>query len=90
MTATVRPAPPDDEAELQRLDALYAQRGEAWWDGFYADRARPCPFFVSAPDESLVRWFEDTGTRPARVLDLGASGGHFRGVGPLWASAKEN
>lgn len=74
------PAAPDDEAALQRLDARYGLRGDAWWDGFYADRARPCPFFVQAPDESLVRWFDDTGVRPARVLDLGC--GHGRNA--IW------
>ena len=73
-------AGPDDEAALQRLDALYTRRGEAWWDGFYADRARPCPFFVSAPDESLVRWFGQRSERPDRVLDLGC--GHGRNA--IW------
>lgn len=25
---------------------------DTWWDQFYADRRRPVPFFVAAPDES--------------------------------------
>jgi hypothetical protein len=39
---------------LQMLDALVADRGGAWWNGFFSDRAKPCPFFVERPDENLV------------------------------------
>jgi hypothetical protein len=28
------------------LDGLLADTGGSWWDGFYADRARPIPFFA--------------------------------------------
>jgi hypothetical protein len=36
--------------------------GAAWWDEFFADRAKPCPFFVEWPDENLVA---PTGRGPA-------------------------
>jgi hypothetical protein len=39
---------------LSMLDGLLAGRESDWWDGFYEDRAKPCPFFVASPDESLV------------------------------------
>jgi SAM-dependent methyltransferase len=58
------------------LDALLAGQAPERWDDFYADRARPCPFFVDAPDESLVQWLHDTPVPPARALDLGC--GHGR------------
>ena len=41
---------------LGLLDELVADRGGDWWSGFYADRSKPCPFFVTAPDETLVDW----------------------------------
>jgi SAM-dependent methyltransferase len=60
------------EAEdLQRLDALLVAPPAPWWDRFYADRARPCPFFVTAPDESLVEWTDEGLLRPGRAIDLG-------------------
>jgi hypothetical protein len=33
-------------------------RSKAWWDEFFADRSKRCPFFVEWPDENLVGWFE--------------------------------
>ena len=55
---------------LRVLDALLAEHGDdSWWDGFYADRARPIPFFVDHPDESLVELLSHTGG--GRALDLG-------------------
>jgi SAM-dependent methyltransferase len=64
------------EAELRELDALLESRGSAWWDGFYSDRAKPCPFFVTAPDESLATWTQAGTIRPGRAIDLGC--GHGR------------
>jgi hypothetical protein len=42
---------------LGMLDVLLDGRGSAWWGEFFADRAKPCPFFVDWPDENLVDWF---------------------------------
>ncbi|MEP7023662.1 MAG: class I SAM-dependent methyltransferase [Actinomycetota bacterium] len=57
------------------LDDLLADRGGAWWDGFYTDRARQIPFFVEWPDENLVQWFGQGLLRPGRVLELGCGNG---------------
>jgi SAM-dependent methyltransferase len=60
----------DDLARL--LDEFLDDRHE-FWDGFYADRAKPCPFFVDEPDESLVElcgWLP-----PGRALELGCGNG---------------
>ncbi|MEU7283145.1 class I SAM-dependent methyltransferase [Streptomyces sp. NPDC045431] len=65
------------------LDGLFAPEADrwtdgaaAWWDGFYADRSRPVPFFVSKPDENLVSYVERGLLAPgARVLDLGCGPG---------------
>lgn len=66
----------DDADVLEMLDALLANRGHDWWDGFYADRAKPCPFFTAAPCESLVEWVDAGFIRPGRALDFGC--GHGR------------
>jgi SAM-dependent methyltransferase len=41
------------------------------WQSFYDDRARPCPFFVGVPDESLVQWLQEGLIAPGRALDIG-------------------
>ncbi len=64
-----------DDDVLAMLDALLAGREEDWWDGFYEDRAKPCPFFVNAPDESLAHWVEEGLIRPGNAIDLGCGGG---------------
>jgi SAM-dependent methyltransferase len=48
---------------------------DAWWDEFFADRAKPCPFFAEWPDENLVAWFRDGLLAPGRVLELGCGNG---------------
>lgn len=60
-----------DEAELRRLDALFAAGDGTRWDEFYSNRARPCPFFVASPDESLAQWVRERTLRPGRALDIG-------------------
>ncbi len=49
--------------------------GAGWWDEFFADRAKPCPFFVEWPDENLVAWFGEGLLVPGRVLELGCGPG---------------
>lgn len=50
--------------------------GAGWWDEFFADRAKPCPFFVEWPDENLIAWFSEGLLGAGRVLELGC--GHGR------------
>ena len=66
----MRPAP-RTASEHAALDALLADQGDDRWDAFYANRARPCPFFVNAPDESLAGWVDDSLIHPGRAIDLG-------------------
>ena len=56
--------------------ALVQGSGGAWWDEYFADRARPSPFFAGWPDENLVAWFGEGLLAPGRVLELGC--GHGR------------
>lgn len=71
------------EDVLTLLDGLFApeadrwtEGGSTWWDGFYADRSKPVPFFVRKPDENLVSYL-DRGIVPShgRALDLGCGPG---------------
>ncbi|MEU3749914.1 MULTISPECIES: class I SAM-dependent methyltransferase [Streptomyces] len=71
------------EDVLRLLDGLFApgadrwtEGGADWWDGFYADRDKPVPFFVAKPDENLVSYVE-RGLLPAggKALDLGCGPG---------------
>ena len=56
---------------MAALDALLEGQGNERWDTFYGNRARPCPFFVTAPDESLAGWVDAALIRPGRAIDLG-------------------
>ncbi|GHD71535.1 methyltransferase [Streptomyces mirabilis] len=67
---------------LKLLDGLFAPGadrwtagGAAWWDGFYADRSKPVPFFVAKPDENLVAYLDEKLITPGRALDLGCGPG---------------
>jgi SAM-dependent methyltransferase len=60
---------------LTMLDGLLADKGRTWWNGFYADRARPIPFFVDWPDENLAGWLDEGLLPPGRALDLGCGNG---------------
>ncbi|MCX5090460.1 class I SAM-dependent methyltransferase [Streptomyces sp. NBC_00365] len=67
---------------LKLLDGLFAPEadrwtsgGAAWWDGFYADRSKPVPFFVAKPDENLVGYLAENLIAPGRALDLGCGPG---------------
>ena len=57
------------------LDGLFDTTGAGWWDRFYADRARPVPFFADKPDENLVSHLDRGLIRPGRVLDVGCGPG---------------
>lgn len=68
---------------LRLLDGLFTEGVDRWtaaagphWDGFYADRERPVPFFVAKPDANLARYLA-AGLLPpgARALDLGCGPG---------------
>ncbi|WP_436737023.1 SAM-dependent methyltransferase [Streptomyces sp. BBFR102] len=71
------------EDVLRLLDGLFAEGVDRWtaaadkhWDGFYADRERPVPFFVAKPDANLARHLDEGLLEPgARVLDLGCGPG---------------
>jgi SAM-dependent methyltransferase len=70
------------EDVLQLLDGLFAPRADrwtaeagSWWDGFYADRSRPVPFFVAKPDENLVSYLDRGLVTAGRALDLGCGPG---------------
>jgi SAM-dependent methyltransferase len=59
---------------LNMLDALLEDR-RGWWNEFFADRAKPCPFFTEWPDENLIAWFADGSLSPGCVLELGCGNG---------------
>lgn len=63
-------------ADLAAQDAVFEDRQGGWWDAFYANRARPVPFFGTSPDESLWQWV-DRGAiaRRGRALDIGCGNG---------------
>lgn len=70
------------EDVLTLLDSLFAPEadrwtadGASWWDTFYADRAKPVPFFVGKPDENLVSCLDRGLLTPGRALDLGCGPG---------------
>ncbi len=64
------------ESDLYRvLDELLASRGGEWWNTFYQDRARPCPFFVEWPDESLIDRAAQGRLPQGRALEFGCGNG---------------
>ena len=62
-------------AEISALDTALAGHEQDWWDSFYADRGKPCPFFVALPDEGLVTSVRNGRIPPGRALDLGCGNG---------------
>ena len=57
------------------LDELLTSRGGEWWDEFYQERAKPCPFFVEWPDEGLVERGELSRLPQGRALEYGCGNG---------------
>lgn len=69
-------SPAFEDELLAMLDALLEVDGPTGgWERFYDNRARPCPFFVDVPDESLAAWVEAGWLAPGRALDLGCGNG---------------
>jgi SAM-dependent methyltransferase len=77
---------------LRLLDRLFVPEADrwtagaaSWWDGFYADRSKPVPFFVAKPDENLVSYLDRGLITAGRALDLGCGPGrnalHLASVG---------
>jgi SAM-dependent methyltransferase len=67
---------------LKLMDGLFAPEVDrwtadaaSWWDGFYADRSRPVPFFAAKPDENLASYVGQGLLAPGRALDLGCGPG---------------
>lgn len=60
---------------LAELDALLAGHENGWWDSFYDNRAKLCPFFGTFPDESLAKWIVEGMVHPGRAIDLGCGNG---------------
>ncbi|WP_328752561.1 class I SAM-dependent methyltransferase [Streptomyces sp. NBC_00285] len=70
------------EDVLRLLDTLFAPHADrwtadagSWWDGFYADRSKPVPFFTAKPDENLVSYLDRGLVTGGRALDLGCGPG---------------
>ena len=63
-----------DESKSAELDATLDSR-ESWWDSFYLDRTKPCPFFTASPCESLAEWVGAGLIPRGRALDLGCGSG---------------
>ncbi len=64
----------DDELRLV-LDQLLDPRGDEWWNSFYKDRAKPCPFFVEWPDEGLIDQATSGYLPKGRALEFGCGNG---------------
>ncbi|GHE46889.1 methyltransferase [Streptosporangium violaceochromogenes] len=67
---------------LRLLDGLFAPEADrwtaeaaSWWDGFYADRSKPVPFFSAKPDENLVSYLDRGLITAGHALDLGCGPG---------------
>ena len=64
------------DADMKILrDKLMNSRNGAWWDGFYTDKGRDIPFFVSVPDENLKQYVESGQIQPGDALDIGCGNG---------------
>jgi len=59
------------ETERCELDALLIAQDSQRWDSFFQDRAKPCAFFGTSPDESLAQWIDEGRLPAGRALELG-------------------
>jgi len=60
---------------LNLLDRLLQRADDAWSNNLFADREKPCPFFVDWPDEILVADFAAGLIQLGKVLELGCGNG---------------
>jgi SAM-dependent methyltransferase len=61
---------------LVMLDNLLKEKARFNWDTFYSEREREIPFFVNAPDENLVSYYEKgLLNHLGKVLELGCGPG---------------
>lgn len=60
---------------LLALDASLREREHDKWQSFYSDRGKPCPFFISDPDECLAGWISSGRIARGRALDIGCGNG---------------
>lgn len=65
----------NDNNVLDMLDSFLEKRDSEWWSEFYADKKKPIPFFVDAPDNSLVSYFESGILGQGKALDVGCGNG---------------
>lgn len=63
-----------NEDLLKMLDH-WLREPEPFWNEFYSDREKGIPFFVQAPDENVVRYFENNQVKAGKVLELGCGPG---------------
>lgn len=63
------------DATLAILDERLAGQKAQWWDSFYGDRAKPCPFFGTLVDENLAGWVQAGTVAPGKAIDLGCGNG---------------
>lgn len=61
---------------LKVLDQLLDKKKHQWWDKFFSNRNKVCPFFVEWPDENLVTYINEKWINPGKVLEFGC--GHGR------------
>ncbi|MFD1738894.1 class I SAM-dependent methyltransferase [Bacillus salitolerans] len=59
---------------FKMLDSLLREPSH-FWDDFYLNREKNIPFFVNAPDENLVSYFNNQIITSGKVLELGCGPG---------------
>ncbi len=54
---------------FEMLDSLIKEQSRFNWDSFYGDREKDVPFFINAPDENLIEYFEKKGLNRRKCLN---------------------